>query len=218
MNEEEIKLIASQLRKPKGEYAKKVGVTMNEGNLLMNKKTIALLDAQPNETILEIGMGNGLFVKDILSIDSTICYIGCDFSDVMVQESISNNQIYVANSQAQFIEANINKLPQKPSTVDKLFTVNTLYFWDDVSLGFSEIKRVLKDKGQLILSIRPKSVMDDFPITKYGFTTFSKLDAVEILTQNGFEINEIVEEEEEELDFFGGKLKNGFLVFKATKL
>lgn len=218
MDNEKIREMASQLRKPEGEYAKEVGEVMNQGNLLMNNKTIELLAIKPNETVLEIGMGNGFFVKNIVSIDSSIKYIGCDFSESMVQESINHNEEFVVKGQAEFRVANINKLPQKTASIDKVFTVNTLYFWDDISLGFSEIKRVLKHKGQLILSIRPKSVMDDFPITKYGFTTFSKEDAVELLTQNGFEVNKIVEEEEADLDFFGEKLKNGFLVFKTTKL
>lgn len=218
MNEEQMRTIAAQLRKPEGEYAKQVGVTMNQGNLLMNLKTIELLAIKPQETVLEIGMGNGFFVKDIVSAAHTIKYIGCDFSEAMVQESIANNKEYVANGQAEFMLANIYQLPQKTASVDKIMTVNTLYFWEDISLAFSEIKRVLKDKGKFILSIRPKAVMDDFPITKYGITTFSKLDAIGLLTENGFEINQIVESDEADLDFFGEKLKNGFLVFLTTKL
>jgi ubiquinone/menaquinone biosynthesis C-methylase UbiE len=218
MDEEMIKAIAAQLKQPNGEYGVQVGETMNEGNLQINLATIQMLGAVAHDHILEIGMGNGFFVKNICSIDPTISYTGCDFSELMVAESCKNNQEFIKNDQAQFHLANANELPYDDNTFSKIFTINTIYFWDDVAAVLNEIKRVLKDKGQFIIAIRPKSVMDNFPITKYGFNTFSKADLAAILNQNGLEIIALVEKEEEELEFFGEKLKNEFLIAKAVKL
>lgn len=57
--------------------------------------------------------------------------------------------------------------------------------------------------------------MDNFPITKYGFNTFSKNDITKILEANGFDIIEIIEKEEDDLYFFGEKLKNEFMIIKT---
>lgn len=79
MTEDTIKLIAEQLRQPHGTSGEEMGETMNKGNLKMNLGTIAALDLQPHQHILEIGMGNGFFVSEILSAHKNILYKGCDF-------------------------------------------------------------------------------------------------------------------------------------------
>ena len=82
---EDAKALAAQLRQPEGEMGQKVGNLMNDGNRPMNLQTLAALDAKKGEHILEIGMGNGAFVKNILSIDPTLRYTGIDFSPLMVE-------------------------------------------------------------------------------------------------------------------------------------
>lgn len=72
MDEETLKAIADQLRQPTGEYAIQVGEKMNEGNLHINLNTFEVLNLVAGDNILEIGMGNGFFVKNILSTDNTI--------------------------------------------------------------------------------------------------------------------------------------------------
>ncbi|MBK7811139.1 MAG: hypothetical protein IPI50_07870 [Saprospiraceae bacterium] len=63
MDEQTLKEIAKQLRQPSGEFATQVGQKMNEGNLHINLNTIEALNLQKGDHILEIGMGNGFFVK-----------------------------------------------------------------------------------------------------------------------------------------------------------
>ncbi|MEP6948903.1 MAG: methyltransferase domain-containing protein [Ginsengibacter sp.] len=217
MTEESFKSIAEQLRKPHGTIGKDVGIKMNEGNLLMNKDTISELGAQANDNILEIGMGNGFFVKYILSVDETIKYTGCDFSEVMVDEAAIYNEQYIKNKQAQFHVADACNLPFNNEHFDKIFTINTVYFWDDVEKVLSEIKRVLKKKGLFIISIRPESIMNNFPFTKFGFNKFSGTGLAELLAENGLIVNSIIEKEEADIDLFGEKTKNGFLIVKAKK-
>jgi ubiquinone/menaquinone biosynthesis C-methylase UbiE len=217
MTEENFKLIAAQLRKPHGEMAKEVGKMMNEGNKLMNLAAITSLNIASHDTIMEIGMGNGYFVKDILATDETVLYDGCDFADTMVAEAIALNNEYVLNKQARFTLANADVLPYDNASFNKVFTVNTIYFWDDAVQVLTEIKRVLQSKGLFIIALRPKSIMDHFPFTKHNFNTFDKTDCIDLLTQNGFEVSEVIEQNEPDLDFFGENLKNEFMVISAIK-
>src|SRR5690606_24770340 len=176
MTEEEFKIMAQQLRKPEGEDGLKVGKTMNLGNLQMNMQSIKELNTTTNEHILEIGMGNGFFVKDIIGSDQSIKYTGCDYSPVMIDEASNINKEFIKRGQAKFHLANAEELPFKNEVFDKILTVNTLYFWDDITRVFNEIKRVLKPKGELVITIRPKDEMANYPVTKYGFKTFNKPD------------------------------------------
>ncbi len=217
MDEEILKTIAGQLRKPHGEYAIQVGEKMNAGNLYINRYTIEALQLAANDHVLEIGMGNGFFVKDILVVDKSINYIGCDFSEIMVEEASKNNQKVINSKQAQFYLASADKLPFNNELFDKVFTVNTLYFWDNPPLILSEIRRVLKPKGQLIISIRPKSIMQHYPFVKYDFNMFTKNDLTDLLSKNSFKILATIEKEEPEPEVNGEKMRTETLIARAEK-
>ena len=200
MDEEKLKTIAAQLRQPSGEYAIEVGKKMNEGNHDINLYTIKALNLKPGDNILEIGMGNGLFVKNIVQADNSITYTGLDFSEIMIDEADKQNEIFIKSGQVKFILENAEKLPFESELFDKIFSVNTIYFWDQPGLVFSEIHRVLKPGGQIIISIRPKSVMQHYPFTKYGFTMFTKYELQNLLTDNNFRVTTTLEKEEPNLE------------------
>jgi ubiquinone/menaquinone biosynthesis C-methylase UbiE len=128
MDENTYQQIASQLRKPEGEEGIKTGEWMNRGNELMNKLAIATLQASPNDHILEIGMGNGFFVKNIVSVHESIKYVGCDFSDLMTKEAEKNNLVWIGKNQAQFRMGDVNQLPFEDARFNKILTINTVYF------------------------------------------------------------------------------------------
>lgn len=215
--EQNFKFIAEQLRMPHGAFGKEIGEMMNQGNKLMNLATIEQLEVDSHDNILEIGMGNGYFVKDILQNDATILYTGCDYSGEMVNEAFNHNIDFIKKGQARFNRANASKLPYSGEYFNKVFTVNTIYFWDKVEEVLSEIKRVLKNKGVLILALRPRSVMENLPVTKYGFTTFSKGDCRDLLLKNGFDITSVIEGEDADIDLNGVKYKNALMIVKAIK-
>jgi ubiquinone/menaquinone biosynthesis C-methylase UbiE len=217
MDEETLKAIAAQLRQPKGEYAIQVGEKMNEGNLHINLHTIDALALKPNDTILEIGMGNGFFVKDIFNADNSIHYTGCDFSETMIAEASRINEQFIQNKQAIFVLASADDMPFEKETFDKVFSVNTIYFWDDPKLILSEIHRVLKLNGQLTISIRPKSVMEHYPFVKFGFAMFTKESLANLLSANNFEVIDTIEKEEPGQEISGELVRVETLIISAKK-
>jgi len=217
MTEEEIKAIAAQLRQPHGEGGTKIAQTMNKGNAYMNLATIKSLNIKDGDTILEIGMGNGFFVKDVLAYGADVHYVGCDFSEKMVEESKVMNEFFVKEGRASFFFTPADVLPMKDASIDKLFTVNTIYFWENRTAVLTEFHRVLKSTGTLTIAIRPKKSMDQYPFTKYGFTKYSKEELVDLLEQNDFKVQSAEEYREPETDFNGQKYKPESVVVTATK-
>ncbi|MFZ1702696.1 MAG: class I SAM-dependent methyltransferase [Saprospiraceae bacterium] len=217
MVEETLKAIAGQLRQPTGEYAIQVGEKMNEANLHINLNTFEALHLTTGDNILEIGMGNGYFVKNILSADNSIKYTGCDFSEIMVDEARNRNEKYVANGQAEFHNADANELPFDSVSFDKVFSINTIYFWDNPQIVLAEIWRVLKPKGQVTISVRPKSIMEHYPFVKYGFKTFAKDDLTELIAKNNFRVVDIIEKDEPEVEINGELTKTATLLIRAEK-
>lgn len=217
MDEETLKTIAGQLKQPTGEYAIQVGEKMNESNLHINLNTFEALNLATGDNILEIGMGNGFFVKNILSINNSIKYTGCDYSEIMVDEACKQNEKFIASGQAEFIKADANELPFNPVSFDKVFSVNTIYFWENPQIVLAEIWRVLKPKGQVIISVRPKYIMEHYPFVKYGFSTFAKADLAELLTKNYFKVVATIEKDEPEVEINGELTKTATLLIRAEK-
>lgn len=218
MNEETLKSIAAQLRQPHGEEGIQTGTWMNTGNIHINNAAYHALNPDPNNHILEIGMGNGYKVNEILEKDDSIIYTGCDFSEVMIEEAKKNNQEAVSSERAKFVLADVHALPFPDNSFDKTITVNTIYFWKDETTVLNELKRVLKKNGKLIIGLRPKHQMENYPFVQYGFKMFSKTDIENLVTQNGFSVVSITENMEPDFELNGEimKTENIIAVFRKN--
>ncbi len=192
MTEDQLKNIAAQLRKPAGVDGVRTADLMSAVNKQIIFDTFRALHAEGGNNILEIGMGNGLHVKDILERSEGIQYNGCDYSQLMVEESEKINAAWINQGRASFIHCEASSLPFPDRTFNKVFTINTIYFWDNIANTLDEIKRVLQPGGKLIIGFRPRRQMEKYPFKKYGFTQFSKEDVESILKDNGLSIEQSI--------------------------
>ncbi|MEO5602980.1 MAG: class I SAM-dependent methyltransferase [Cyclobacteriaceae bacterium] len=182
----------------------------------INRYTIDALRVQECDQLLEIGMGNGFFVSEILTGHPLVKYVGCDFSPVMVREAEIMNERFITACQAEFCLTSAEILPFDDGIFDKVFSVNTIFFWDDSRLILSEIRRVLKPAGEIIISVRPKATMEALPFVKYGFNTFSKEDLKALLIQS-FMVTAVIEKREPDQEINGDKIPMESLIVWAMK-
>ncbi len=203
MDQDTRRYIAAQLRKPAGERAAQVGEKMNEGNRLLNLRAVSQLSVQPEDTLLEIGMGNGAFVPLLLAAGPAVRYVGCDYSPEMVQQATSRNQAAVANGQARFLVAEAGSLPFPEAQFDKILAVNTIYFWEHPEEILAGLHRLLKPAGTLVLGLRPKATMQHYPFVSYGFRLYDAAEVTALLAASGFRAVRAVEEPEPDQEFNG---------------
>lgn len=197
------KELAKQLKKPVGNDGKQVGKQMNKGNKYICLNSYKLLNPKSNSLILEIGMGNGFFVKDLLSQNENLKYVGLDFSQTMVDEAISLNQNLINEQKASFLNGSIDNLPFKNDSIDYITTTNTIYFWPDLIKNTKEIYRVLKPNGKILIGYRSKELMDKIELSKYGFNKFTKTEIEKLLNDVGFDRIKTEVLSEPNLDFDG---------------
>ena len=209
-------LVAEQLRKPHGEMANEIGKRMNESNAAMNRLLIHTLDLKSGMEILEIGMGNGLFVNEIFQKQPDIHYTGIDYSSEMVEASKKEN--LHLEDKVTFLNIPIESLSSSETLYDVIFTVNTIYFWDQPGKTLAGIRSLLNPNGRLYLAFRPKSIMLEHPFTEYGFTLYSLEDAIALLETGGFKIENVTEANDDPSASLGGQtLALSSIILQAIK-
>ena len=189
---------------------------MNDGNRLLNRRTLDALNVQRHDQVLEIGMGNGLFVKDLFRREPSLRYTGCDYSTAMIEVASRQNQPLVEQGGVRFILADANLLPFADQAFDQVFTINTIYFWDYPDQVLSEIHRVLKPRGKITIALRPKGSMQHYPFVQFGFAMFTPDEVARLLESNGFEVINLIEQPEPDREFNGTRLKIDTLIVQGV--
>ena len=80
----------------------------------------------------------------------------------------------------------MEELPFEVSSFGKVCTVNTVYFWSSLDVGFAEIHRVLSPGGRVVVGFLPKEWMDRTGMPKDIFTSRAPEDVIAALTKAGF--------------------------------
>lgn len=195
MEKEELKNLAQHLANPQGEKGIEIGEMMNATNIGMTLESIRTLSIDDGQQILEIGHGNAGHLKGIMNLAKNLRYTGIDISETMHNEAKKLNKEF--ESQAEFVLYEGKKLPFQDETFDKIFTVNTVYFWEN-SVGFlNEIYRVLKDEGTFVLTFGQRDFMEKLPFTAYNFKLYNNDEMEELVSKSQFKRMKTSEREEE---------------------
>lgn len=202
------KELAKHLRKPSGDTGKEVGLQMNKGNKHICLNSYKVLEPNDGDNILEIGMGNGFFIKDLFQMAASLNYKGVDFSRKMVEEATILNRDFIEEGRVEFNEASIEKLPFDDNVFDCITTTtNTLYFWPQPQENIKELLRVLKPKGKLLVAYRSKDLMDQIELTQYNFEKYEVESVENLFSQAGFSQIKTQVVDEPELEFDGKPFK-----------
>jgi len=188
MKQEELQAIASQLKHPTGEKGIEMGNMMNETNINMTRHSIQNLQIEAGNKILELGHGNAGHVQFIFEQAENIKYYGLEMSELMFQEARQINRNYVSQKQAFFSIYEGNTIPFEDDSFNKVFTVNTIYFWQEPEKLLSEIYRVLQPKGILCITFAEESFMKQLPFTQFEFELYSTEKAEKLIEKSSFKI------------------------------
>lgn len=188
MKQEELQEIASQLKHPTGEKGIEMANMMHETNINMTRHSIQNLNISAGNIILELGHGNAGHVEFIFDQVENLKYYGLEMSELMFQEARQINRNFVSQKQAFFSLYDGNVIPFQDTFFDKIFTVNTIYFWQEPEKMLSEVYRVLKPKGIFCITFAEESFMKQLPFTKYEFELYSTEKAFKLIEKTVFKI------------------------------
>ncbi len=216
MEQKDLKILAQNLANPQGEKGIEIGEMMNATNIGMTLESIKTLLIEDAEHILEIGHGNAGHLKSILNKAKDLTYTGIDISETMRKEAQNLNTEF--KDQADFILYEGRKLPFEDEVFDKIFTVNTVYFWENPVEFLNEIYRVLKNTGTFVLTFAQRDFMEKLPFTKFNFKLYNNDEMEELISESRFKRMKISEKEEEIKSKTGDELiKRNYTVLTIKK-
>jgi SAM-dependent methyltransferase len=147
--------ISTQLSRPSGPIGRLIAAGMNRGNRDLNRQAIDLLDVRTGTRVLDLGFGGGASFGPLLERGGSV--VGVDRAGDMVAAAAERHR---GDSRVAVHEGDVTALPLEDAAVDRVLTVNTVYFWPDLAPALRELHRVLAPGGRVVIGIRDGSVME----------------------------------------------------------
>ena len=177
----------SQASKPTGFFGKILARGMAWGHRSFFKNAAKALDLQPDDELLEIGFGSGVFIKKYASHVSRIA--GLDYSEDMVKLASSINESLVKSGKAEFKHGNVSAIPWNDNTFSAVVGIETFFFWSEPEASLKEVFRVLAPEGRLVLEMgynKDDGKDHTKAEEKYNLTLYSGEEMRALLEKAGF--------------------------------
>lgn len=139
-------------RFPKGESGKSVLSFMRDSHAAVTGWTLDLMNPQADDVILDIGCGGGRALKRVSSLVPNGTLYGVDYSETAVTSTKEENLEDVASGKLTVVQGSVSALPFPDNTFDKIFSIESYYFWPDLENDLKEIRRVLKPGGKVFIT------------------------------------------------------------------
>jgi len=195
LTETKLKELESQLSCPNGEIGKEVANEMNNSNIDMTISSIEAVKIKNENTILEIGHGNCGHLKEVLKQANNTHFFGLEISETMLNEAKRINAAFLTKNKVEFQLYDGGNLPFKNNAFDRIFTVNTLYFWKHPIKMLNEIYRVLKNDGVFALTFAQKEFMKTIPFVMEKFNLFDTDDLKLLISRSNLTLVNIIDKE-----------------------
>jgi ubiquinone/menaquinone biosynthesis C-methylase UbiE len=147
----ELSRMLNQCRKPAGETGKLVADEMNISHYELTSWGLEKIDIKPDSIILDIGCGGGRTVNRLALLAPKGKVFGIDYSNDCVNWSIEFNKELIDSGKVEVQNASVEKIPFEDNKFDLALAVETVYFWPNLLENFSEIRRVLKPSGRIMI-------------------------------------------------------------------
>jgi ubiquinone/menaquinone biosynthesis C-methylase UbiE len=146
-------LLDGQHGHPRGVIGRMLGERMVRQHMPETAWTISLLDIKPEDQVLELGFGAGRAIELVAAQASSGHVAGIDHSQEMVWAASRRNAHAIKAGKVTLYQGDLATLPFADNQFDKIFSIQTLYFWSEPSQTLSEIFRVLKPGGMLVVTL-----------------------------------------------------------------
>ncbi len=122
-----------------------------------------------DETVLDVGCGNGLYYGKLLARHPHVRYVGIDYNAVMLNKHPA--------PRGRLVRGDATKLPFADGQFDVVMANHVLFLISDIDSAIREMRRVLKPDGVLMAATNSVQTMPEMQVLMRR--------AIVLLTRNG---------------------------------
>ncbi|GAA3578348.1 class I SAM-dependent methyltransferase [Marinobacter xestospongiae] len=123
----------------------------NYGEYATNRLGVENIDLATDSTIVDIGCGTGCALRHASNYVTDGVLIGIDPVPRMIEIARQQTGNHPASHRITFREGSAEHLPVEDSLADIVFAFDSFDHWKDQEQGLTEVRRILKARGQLVL-------------------------------------------------------------------
>lgn len=165
----------------------------NRRNRALNDSALDLLALEPNHNILEIGFGGGYLIGEALARVPCGSVAGIDASAAMTDSCRRAYRSDLLSGRLELKTGSAGAIPFADGRFDRVCSVNSLFYWTDVTQGLWEGRRVLRDGGVLVLVFTGSRSLRDRSFAQHGLTLLDGPEVGHLMTDVGFDVSRIEE-------------------------
>lgn len=150
--------LVQQFGNPSGPLGVLAGLIMRmrESNRVRNRRTVELLDVQPEDRVFEVGFGPGLAVAHVAELATAGKVVGIDHSELMLREARRRNAKVIRAGRVELLLGAADALPRFEQRFDKVFAVNVYMFWNDPVSVLEGLRNVMNPGGVIAITLQPR--------------------------------------------------------------
>ncbi|MFF3676228.1 class I SAM-dependent methyltransferase [Streptomyces sp. NPDC002120] len=167
-------LLTKGFGRPGGLLGRLGGRLMAHGNAATERHAVALARPTEQEVVLVVGPGPGVGLEAAARRSAHV--IGVDPSDVMLAMARRRCASALARDRLRLTVGTAADTGCPDLSVDVVISVNNLHLWPDVPAGLTELHRVLRPGGRILLAAHEKWLPTALPALAHtvlaaGFTS-----------------------------------------------
>lgn len=130
------------------------GEEMEAHHISITQQTLALMNLQPGDRVLDLGCGAGwasrLLAERVQGGERPGKVIGLDVSDEMIRRARANCKDH---DNIMFVVGSAQEIPWEENSFDKVLSVESFYYYGDQGRALDELLRVMAPGGELYILI-----------------------------------------------------------------
>ena len=192
------KYIEPLFRNPSGLAGWISSLLMNYSNRKLYKLVLEIVKRDNDGLILEIGFGNGILIKHLADTQSETVY-GVDPSDDMISIAQAKNKLHIQNGKVVLKLGSVSELPFSDNAFKTIYTINTIYFWEELNAALQEVNRVLQHDGLFVNAFFSSKRFEGSFSSQLHFKQYPIDFLLNQYRNSGLEIVEMINREEDSI-------------------
>ncbi|MGX7058914.1 class I SAM-dependent methyltransferase [Vagococcus humatus] len=177
--------LGRQFQKPTGKLGQVLAVFMNQTGVVSYQYLIKHLGIKGEEPVLELGIGNGVLLKQVAEKYPTVPLYGVDYSEDMLQ--VASKRLAKLSAPDIFLKKmDINQLRFPKDFFQTIYTRHTLYFLEDPQAFLQRVYQILQPGGRFLVVYFSKEWLSLPMYNGYRFYKPDTLALTKYATQLGF--------------------------------